>query len=305
MPKVLLASVSTANAYVAKCIVSLVSIHHLNPQCDMALFLDGSLPPEFREDVKRLNIQVHTLRADENFRNIGLKNYPLVCVNIFQVYKHVADYDFVITVDGDMTGLQPIPESLYTRPFAVSGYGVKRKWSKKTLQSGILCFNVRKCLAIGFYEQLLAYYRKYNHLNRWNGDDFLLGWFVHDTKASIPYHFSSWQYIPCFSFSKPQGAYVLHLVDKFHPWHEKCLFKVSAKMHPPAVCRGVREWIRTAQHIFGPRLKTLIPACHKWFYHNSYYSKKNPIHKTPSVVKKNAKHKLIKRIQRHRVRRKK
>lgn len=275
--KVLVACTSTADNYITNSITTLVSIKKLNPNFDYALYIDGKLPQEFKKIESKFGITIKTMRGDQNFRALRFtKGYPLVCCNIFKIHKLVAGiYDYVITVDGDIKGIRPIPDTEFTDDYVISGVAATRDWCKKTLNSGVLCFNVKKCIEFRFYEKLVAYFKKYNHLGRWRGDDYLLGWFVRDYKKFMSVGFSSWQYIipPTLDpKSKKQNstntninhAYLLHMGGHYQPWKVSCATKLKSKYMTDFIKTHIEEWIHISYEIFGETLKKYMVHCYNW-----------------------------------------
>lgn len=296
--KVLVACTTTSNSYISKCLTTLVSIKKFNPKFDYAVYIDGNQPLEFKEFTDKYNIIVKNMEGDQNFKTLKFKGYPLVCCNIFKIHKEVQGiYDYVITVDGDMKGMRPIPENEFTDDYVVSGYGIKRKWCKKTLQTGILCFNVKKCIEYKLYDKLVEYFKKYNYLNRWGSDDFLFGWFVKDNISNMPFKFSHWQYIPHQNFKKYKkiirtsknsfkvldktknipkiyrnkknfstlrSAYVLHMVDNYHPWSLSCIKKLNSIYLNVIIKNQIKTWINLSYEIFGESLKKYMRHCYNW-----------------------------------------
>lgn len=252
--KILLASTSTSDSYILKCIVSLLSVHVHNPDFDMAIFVpDLNINNEYLKLLNNYNIKLIEMKHDRVFEIIKTPPYPLICFNIFRIYQWAKNYDFVITIDGDICGYSTVPRSWFG-DYIVSGSMIKRPWSNKTLQSGILCFNIKNCLHVDFYAEIVKFFKQSTGIR---GDDFLIGKFVHSKKWN--FNFNSWQYLYPYS---SQNTICTHLFRKFHPWSQECLQNLHN--FPLTLQSSILYWILLAQKYLGNLFISELAVCHSF-----------------------------------------
>lgn len=214
--KIALVGVATPNIYLAYCLASLKSIQSYNKNFD--IFVATSCPVTCNVG------DVHVLRItpDQHFAAVNTP-YPLISFNILSIYLHpeLQAYDFIITVDGDVAGIDRVSPKLFGEQFHISGTRIERKFGNGTfpaIQSGVVCFNRQQCIEYDFYEKIKRFFEEHHAKLPIRGDDSLLGFFVWKSKDLVV-HYAPWQLIPnSLNLRNVHKYHMIHLYGSHHPW---------------------------------------------------------------------------------------
>lgn len=272
MPRVLAVCSSTPDAYMYKCIVTLSLVRHVNPSFDLGIMVSNieTVPQEIKTKMDKLSIQlfIDTKSSFLDDFTMGMdsvsnKPYPKECFGKLWSYLIAPGYDFVLSLDGDICAIQPIPLSLFNslsknkNGAFISGTSVLRRSNHYSIQSGVICFHVKKCYQFQLYEKMKQFFKETCKDNIYGGDDSFISeflfynrkqlkrlvvfsdqWQIWATKGNQLVESSKWNI--CFA----------HLIDKYHPWvdHSFEYANKSPKKQWISICW--KKWVQHALDLF-------------------------------------------------------